>query len=80
MSMLLPASLVAGTPLAVAVTAFITCWWAIRLVIQFAYFDRTDAPAGIQYRLAEVALVSLFVSLTLIYATATLVNISGAMA
>lgn len=76
----LPASLVAGTPLATAVTGFVTVWWGARLVIQFAYFDRTDAPAGIGYRAAEAALVLLFVCLVLIYGSATYVNLSGATA
>lgn len=76
----LPASLIAGTPLATAVTGFITIWWVARLVIQFAYFDRTDAPAGIQYRAAEAALVLLFVGLALIYGAATYANLSGATA
>lgn len=75
----LPASLIAGTPLAAAVTGFIALWWAARLVIQFAYFDRTDAPAGMQYRVAEAALILLFVALTLIYGAAALANLRGAM-
>ena len=38
------------------------------------YLDRSDAPAGWQYTMAEAALVSLFIFLTVVYASATLVN------
>lgn len=80
LSAFFPASLIAGTPLAAAVTGFIALWWAARLVIQFAYFDRTDTPVGMQYHVAEAALILLFVALTLIYGSATLANLRGAMA
>ena len=62
---LLDRSLLAGI-----VTAFIAVYWAARVAVQFAYFDRSDAPAGPVYTAAEVALVLLFVSLTGIYALA----------
>ena len=77
LSALLPASLITGTPLAAAVTGFVTVWWAARLVIQFTYFDRTDAPSGVQYRIAEAGLVFLFIALTLIYGAATFANVRG---
>jgi hypothetical protein len=38
-------------------------------VIQFAYFDRTDAPKGWFFVLGEGVLVILFVSLTIVYST-----------
>lgn len=79
-SAFLPASLIAGTPLAAAVAGFIALWWAARLVIQFTYFDRTDAPGGMQYRVAEAALILLFIALTLIYGAAFLANLDGIMA
>ena len=36
-------------------------------MIQFVYFDRSDAPRGRATPLAEAALVGLFVGLTLVY-------------
>jgi hypothetical protein len=77
LSALLPGSLVSGTSLAAAVSGFVAIWWAARLTIQFAYFDRTDAPGGLPYRLAEAALVLLFLALTLIYGAAALANFGG---
>lgn len=75
LSAFLPESLLDGTPLAAAVTGFLTCWWGGRLIIQFAFFDRSDAPSGPLFTLAEVGLVLLFISLTLIYAAAMLTNL-----
>lgn len=72
---LAPAELTARTLLAAAVTGFIGLWWAARLLIQFVYFDRTDAPRGVPFVLAEVALVLLFAMLTLIYGGACLANL-----
>jgi hypothetical protein len=64
--------LVDGTTLAHLVCGFIGTWWGARLVIQFTYFDRTAAPPGRIYRLAEAALVLLFIVLTAVYWTAAL--------
>ncbi|QEG23534.1 hypothetical protein [Mariniblastus fucicola] len=77
-SMLSPASLMDGSFLASAVTIYITLYWAARVAIQFFYFDRSDAPKGIQYDVAEWALVALFVALTAIYGWAFLLNQAGA--
>jgi hypothetical protein len=62
-----PRWLLDRTPLAGAVSAFIAVYWGARLVIQFAYFDRTDAPKGPLFAAGETALVGLFLSLTLVY-------------
>jgi hypothetical protein len=56
-----------GSPLATAVCGFIALYWGARVVIQFVYFDRTDAPKGWFFVMGEVALVGLFITLTLIY-------------
>jgi hypothetical protein len=37
------------------------------VLVQFFYFDRTEAPPGNFYKLAEMALVALFVFLTAVY-------------
>jgi hypothetical protein len=63
------------SPLAGCVTGFITAYWLGRVLIQFFYFDRSDVPPGLHVRLAEVALVSLFVFLTLVYAAGLLLNL-----
>jgi hypothetical protein len=66
--------LVARTPLAGLVCAFIATWWGARLVIQFTYFDRKAAPPGPLGKLAEPALVSLFTGLLAVYGMAALAN------
>jgi hypothetical protein len=68
--------LVDGTPLAGLVTAFMAAWWTARLILQFTYFDRTAAPPGWMFKLAEPALVTLFVSLAAVYATVAAVNLT----
>jgi hypothetical protein len=63
------------SPLAACVAGFISAYWLGRVLIQFFYFDRSDAPSGPLVRLAEVALVGLFVYLSLVYATALVLNL-----
>lgn len=75
LSTLAPGWLLDRSPLAGVVTAFIALYWGARLVIQFVYFDRQDAPAGLFFRVAEVALVACFVFLTAIYALAATLNL-----
>src|SRR5437588_5062986 len=77
LSALGPGLLVDRSPLAGAVTGFMALYWGARLVIQFAVLDRLDAPAGWVFRLAEVALVSLFVFLTLVYSSGAAFNLGG---
>jgi hypothetical protein len=72
-----PGWLMDRSPLAGAVTAFIAAYWGARLVIQFTYFDWTDAPQGLRFRAAEAALVGLFLFLTLIYGFAVFFNLGG---
>ncbi len=70
-----PGWLLDRSPLAGCVTGFITAYWVGRVLIQFCYFDRSDAPPGVHVRLAEAALAGLFVYLALVYAAALLVNL-----
>jgi hypothetical protein len=72
---LAPGMLLDRSSLAGCVTGFITAYWVGRIVIQFAYFDRSDAPAGPLVRLAEVGLVGLFFYLGAVYAAALLFNL-----
>jgi hypothetical protein len=62
-----PDLLLDGSPLATAVCLFIALYWGARVVIQFAYFDRADAPKGPFFLAGEVVLVTLFVGLTIVY-------------
>ena len=77
LSTLAPSWLIDGSPLAAAVTAFIALYWCVRVVIQFVYFDRTDAPSGFIFNVAEIVLVGLFVFFTATYGYAATVNIWG---
>jgi hypothetical protein len=62
-----PQLLLDSSPLATAVCVFVALYWGARVVIQFAYFDRTDAPQGPFFVMGEVVLVTLFVGLTIVY-------------
>lgn len=70
LSTLAPHWLLDGSPLATAVSAFIAVYWGVRLTLQFVSFRGVEVPAGLRYRMAEAALVALFVALTLIYGAA----------
>ena len=63
-----PGLLLDGSPLARALGGFIAAYWGVRLLVQFLYFDRSARPDGLGYRIAEAALVMLFLALTGIYA------------
>jgi hypothetical protein len=76
-SVLAPHWLLDQSPLAGAVTGFMAVYWGSRLAIQFLYFDRTDAPPGLNFRFAEIALVGLFLFLTLVYGSVTAFNLGG---
>jgi hypothetical protein len=78
LSALAPHWLLDHSPLAATVTGFITAYWAARITIQFTCLDRRDAPSGRAIRIAEVALVSLFLFLAGVYAAATAANLWGA--
>jgi len=51
-------------------------YWSVRLLLQFTFLDRSDAPQGRRFRGAEIALVSLFVALSATYASAFVTNLS----
>ena len=68
--------LVDGSPLAAAVTGFIAVYWLARVSLQLT-FDRADMPRGLRYRLAEAALVLLFVYLAGVYTIAFTGNLRG---
>ena len=72
-----PEWLLDRSPLAACVTGFITVYWTGRILIQFFYFDRSDAPPGLHVRLAEIGLVGLFAYLSLVYGAALLFNVGA---
>lgn len=62
--------------LAKSINLFITVYWLSRILIQFFYFDTTDAPKGLIFTLGEFALIGLFLFFTVVYLTAFLYNMS----
>jgi len=76
-SLLAPGWLLDRTPLAAAVCGFIAVYWGARLVLQFTWLDRSDAPRGPVYVAAEVALVTLFAALAVVYGAALVVHFRG---
>jgi len=72
-----PHWLLDGSPLAGAVAAFICAYWLARVLIQFLYFDNSEAPQGAIFKLAEFGLVGLFIILTLVYGAVAFANFSG---
>lgn len=62
--------------LARCLTLFISLYWLARVLIQFFYFDTSQAPKGWFYTAGEVGLVVLFVAFTLVYLAAFSHNMS----
>lgn len=73
-SVAMPGELIAGGQVASALCTFMAVYWGARIVIQFAYFDRSETPAGIHFVVAECLLVALFVALTAVYSYAAWTN------
>jgi hypothetical protein len=63
-----------GSVLAKSITVFISAYWFARILIQFFYFDRSLAPKGSIYTIAEIGLILLFVLFTIVYFAAFLYN------
>lgn len=74
-SVAMPAELVSGTQVSLALTLFMAIYWGARIGIQFFYFDRSDAPEGYVFVIGEWLLVTLFMLLTGIYGYAAFVNL-----
>jgi hypothetical protein len=72
MSIAAAGPLAAGGLLARLVTGFITLYWGMRIVVQFTLYDRSVAKERLLFRFAEIAYLTLFVSLTLIFGYVTL--------
>lgn len=70
-----PDWLLSGSPLAAAVSGYICVYWGARLVIQFVYYDRSDAPSGAFYELAHYAFAAIFLYLTLVFGACCWTNL-----
>jgi hypothetical protein len=66
-SLLAPAALLDGTPLARAVCGYAAAYWGVRLVLQFAWYDRSVAAGSVALRAAEAVLAGSFLFLTATY-------------
>jgi hypothetical protein len=73
-SLFAAADLLNGSRLATLLTGFIAVYWISRVLTQFLYFDRASFPAGGWNKLAEVVLVALFCSLSVVYSWAFYFN------
>jgi hypothetical protein len=77
LSLLAPQWLLERSPLAAAACGFIALYWGARLILQFALFDRGAPPRATVFRLAEGALVALFVYLLAVYGAAFVGHLRG---
>lgn len=73
LSLAAPQWILGGGPLGRAVCGFIAAWWGARVVLQFAYFDRADAPQAPLAKAGEFALVAAFAVLAATYGAAAVI-------
>jgi hypothetical protein len=59
-----------------SISIFIFLYWLTRIGIQFFYFDTKSAPQGFIYKAGEIALVLLFIFLTIVYGWVSFLNFS----
>jgi hypothetical protein len=64
--------LLAGSTLARLVAGFIALYWGVRVIGQFAWYDRTVREERLLFKIGEAGYVTLFVLLTLIYGAVAL--------
>ena len=57
-----------------SISVFIFLYWLARIIIQFFYFDTKSAPPGFIYKAGEIALVALFIFLTVVYGWVSFLN------
>jgi len=75
LSLLAPHTLLDGSTLARAVCGFIAAYWTGRIAVQFAVYDRSVAIGNLRLRAAEVAYVSAFAYLALVYAAVAVATV-----
>lgn len=76
-SIVMPQILVGGSPLALAVTTFISLYWWARVALQFVFGRAEGRPQGLFFTLGEIGLWTLFLGLAIIYSAATLRNLGS---
>jgi hypothetical protein len=69
-SILMPAALTAGTPLARAICGFIALFWLARLVVQWFFFDATPHLKHWFLRFGYRGLTGVFIYLAIVYGIA----------
>src|SRR4029078_4007683 len=69
-----PSSLLDGSVLARAVCAFIAVYWSGRVAVHFFVFSRSIAAPRPLFRFAEIAYVTGFIYLALVYSLAAVVQ------
>jgi hypothetical protein len=60
-------ALLSGAELVRPLCGFIAAYWGVRLLLQLVWFDNSQAPPGLRYKLADAGLVGLFAGLSLTY-------------
>jgi hypothetical protein len=73
LSLLAPRTLIDGSTLARAVCGLIAVYWAARVIVQFAFYDRTITMRPL-FRIAEVAYVGAFAYLAMVYASVAVLS------
>lgn len=66
---------VAGTPLALGLSAFIALFWATRIGVDLLYFTEEDWPTGLRYEVGRPLLLTLFLGFVAIYGGTVLVHL-----
>jgi hypothetical protein len=67
--------LLSGGMITTTLCVLMFVWWFARILIQFFYFDKSEVPETAFNKLAEVALVLLFVYLSGVYGWAVIENL-----
>jgi hypothetical protein len=75
LSLLAPHALLDGSTLARAVCGFIALYWTGRVTLQLVVYDRSVASERPLFRFAEIAYVSAFAYLALVYAGAAIFTV-----
>jgi hypothetical protein len=70
-----PQWLIDRTPLAACVCGFIFAYWAVRLVLQFVYYDGSQKPPGLRFKVAEVVFILHFAYFTAVFGYAGALNV-----
>jgi alginate O-acetyltransferase complex protein AlgI len=67
----------AGTTVALGLSALIVVFWTVRVLVDFFYFDHDDWPDGVYYVVGHTMLTSLFLLLIVVYASPLVVHLLG---